>query len=133
MKQKPTKVTDAAVLNMSDTYSLILFTLYKLKDVPEYSALSELAFVLDKKNLFKFCEFFGGLTIKVPTRLELVELTKALYIYQKIDIENCDVKATLNEFGYSISSFKASPLKKLYDEVRELMQQYNFVSADGRV
>ena len=54
-------------LKVTDIYSLILFTLYKLKDIPEYSTLSELAYILDKKSLLNFFEYFGGTTITIPT------------------------------------------------------------------
>ena len=54
-------------LKERDVYSLLLFCLYKLSDIPEYSSLSELVYVMDKKNFLNFCEYFGGQTIKVPT------------------------------------------------------------------
>ena len=65
-------------LNSSDTYSLILFCLYKIKNNEKYSTLSELAYVLDKDNLLKLCEYFGGLTIKIPTIDEIESLVQAL-------------------------------------------------------
>ena len=43
-----------------DIYSLILFALFKLRDIPDYLVLSELVYVLDKDNLLKLCEYFGG-------------------------------------------------------------------------
>lgn len=46
-----------------DIYSLILFALFKLRDIPDYLALSELVFLMDKKELLKLCEYFGGMTI----------------------------------------------------------------------
>ena len=38
-------------LNMVDIYSMMLFALYKLNNVPEYSTLSELVYILDKDSL----------------------------------------------------------------------------------
>ena len=74
-------------LKSADIYSMILFALYKLIDIPEYSALSELAYVLDRKNLLNLCEYFGGITIKIPTIDELTELTDALLLYQYVKID----------------------------------------------
>ena len=54
-------------LKMTDTFSLILFVLYKIRDVKEYSTLSELAYILDKDALLNLCEYFGGMSIKIPT------------------------------------------------------------------
>lgn len=81
IKEKLDKLTDV------DTYSLILFTLYQLTDVPEYSSLSELAYILDKQNLLKLCEYFGGSTIKIPTVKELTNIIYALLIFQSVNIE----------------------------------------------
>ena len=53
-------------LKEPDIWSLMLFVLYKVKDVPEFSGLSELAYIMDKKSFLKFCEYFGGCTIAVP-------------------------------------------------------------------
>ena len=42
---------ELAKLKDSDIYSLIMFALFKIRDIPEYSAISELSYLLDKKNL----------------------------------------------------------------------------------
>ena len=52
-------------------YSLAMMFLYILKDDPEYAALSQLSYILDRKNFDKFIDYFGGSTIKVPTREEV--------------------------------------------------------------
>ena len=73
--------TEIAKLKEMDVYSLMLFALYKIKDIPEFSTLSEMAYVLDKDNLLKLCEYFGGLTIKIPTVEELQSIIYALVLY----------------------------------------------------
>ena len=52
----------------------------KIKDLPEYSTLSELAYILDKKSLLKLCEYFGGITMTIPTIEDLENLTKSLLL-----------------------------------------------------
>ena len=69
-------------LKSQDIYSLMLFALFKLKDVPEYSSLSELVYILDKDSLLKLCEYFGGMTIKIPTIKELESMVYLLLLYQ---------------------------------------------------
>ena len=71
-----------------DIWSLMLFVLYKFQNIPEYSSISELAYVLDEKNLLKLCEYFGGQTIKIPTVDELETTLYAMLLYQYINIEN---------------------------------------------
>ena len=64
IREELTKLKDV------DVYSLILFVLFKARNVPELASLSALAYVLDKDNLLKLCEYFGGQTITIPTITE---------------------------------------------------------------
>ncbi len=116
-------------LKMADTYSLILFALYKLIDIPEYSALSELAYVLDKNNLLNFCEYFGGVTIKVPTIDELTELTDALLLYQYVKIDKKDYNESVAEIGYESKDLRS--LKKNYLKICEILDNYTFKVRDS--
>ena len=71
MTQRMKIKTELENLKEKDIYSLMLFALYKAQEIPEYASLSQLAYILDKDNLLKLCEFYGGLTIKIPTVKEL--------------------------------------------------------------
>ena len=115
-------------LKSADIYSMILFALYKLIDIPEYSALSELAYVLDRKNLLNLCEYFGGITIRIPTVDELTELTDALLLYQYVKIDKRDYDEAVNETGYKSSSLRT--LKKNYNKICDILDNYTFKSRD---
>jgi hypothetical protein len=71
--------TELNNLKNMDIYSLLLFTLYQCRKSDEYSSLSELAYILDKQNLLNLCEYFGGLTIQIPTIDELESLLNSLF------------------------------------------------------
>ena len=75
-------------LSAKDIYSMVLFALYKLKDNPQYSTLSELVYVLDKNSLFNFLSVFEGLTIKVPKLSELQEVIYGLMLFSLVHIQN---------------------------------------------
>lgn len=74
-------------LSAKDIYSMTLFALYKLKDNPRYSTLSELVYVMDKESLFNFLSVFEGLTIKVPSLSELQEVVYGLLLFTKVNIQ----------------------------------------------
>ena len=74
-------------LGTKDIYSMALYALYKLKDNPKYSTLSELVYVLDKESLFNFLSVFEGLTIQVPKLRELQEITYGLMLYTLVNIQ----------------------------------------------
>lgn len=111
-------------LKTTDIYSLLLFVLYKLRHVPEYSGISQLAFVLDEENFLNFCEYFGGLTIKVPTIKELQDIVDALLMYQYIDIDKMSYDEAVEKIGFSSSQMRR--VKKVYTNIKSILKEYNF-------
>lgn len=110
-------------LHEPDIWSLLLFVLFKIKDVPEYSGISELAYILDRKNLLKLCEYFGGTTITIPTIEELEILVYGLLLYQYINIEGIseeDALVMISREGLSQKAVKSSYLK-----IKETLQNYD--------
>lgn len=115
---------DLAKLNEVDTYSLILFVLYKLKSVPEYCSISELAYVLDKTNLLRLLEYFGGLTIRIPTVEELEEIVQSLLLYQYVDIDGRSFDEALKLIGKKSNDVRI--IKRNYSRIKEVLEQYSF-------
>ncbi len=109
-------------LKEPDIWSFMLFALFQVKDVPEYSGLSELAYVLDKKNLLRLCEYFGGLTITVPTIEELESLIYGLLLYQYTEIEHMEYEEA---FSLINSSLDARTITCSYLRVKEVLENYN--------
>lgn len=113
-------------LKETDLWSLLLFALFKLKDCPEYSGISELAYILDKKNLFKLCEYFGGTTITIPTVEELETLVYALLLYQYVDIEHMplnDAQTAIAQQGVDLR-----PVRNAYQSLSKILREYEITS-----
>lgn len=111
-----------------DIWSLMLFVLYKFQNIPEYSSISELAYVLDEKNLLKLCEYFGGQTIKIPTVDELETTLYAMLLYQYINIENiteCDAIKLLHLEGNHLKS-----VKSCYTSLKTVLSNYTISPRD---
>lgn len=113
-----------ATLKERDFYSLILFSLYKLKDIPEYSSLSELAYILDKESLLKLCEYFGGMTLKIPTIQELETLVYTLVLYQYVNIDGIAYDEAVKLIGYKSSDLRR--VKSNYHALCEILEKYDF-------
>ncbi len=111
-------------MKMTDVYSLLLFALFKLKDVPEYSTLSELAYILDGKYLFNFLEYFGGTTIKVPKLSDMKIVTEALLLYQYVNIEGIEFNQALKLVDDSGVTVKE--IKNCYAKMVNLLNEYEF-------
>lgn len=118
--------TEVNNLTSNDIYALMLFALYKLNDTSEYSSLSQLSYILDKENLLKLCQFYGGTTIYVPKIKELEDMLNALLMYQKVDIENMDIEEYLKQLKNKIGNTKY--VQKNYGVVKDILKNYNFNS-----
>ena len=110
-------------LTKRDTYSLILFLLYALKDDAKYSSLSQLAYVLDFKNMLNLCEYFGGLTVTIPTIEELETVTYALTLYQDVELNHKDFQECLKKL--TLPKSLEGEVVSLYGRVFDILSKYN--------
>ena len=101
-----------------------MFALFKLRDIPEYSSLSELAYVLDRENMLKLCEYFGGLTIRIPTIDELESILYSLVLYQKVKIEGMEYQDAVELLGKNSSDFRH--IKSDYLKICDILDNYEF-------
>ena len=115
---------ELAKLNDIDTYSLMLFALYKLRDIPEYAALSELVYILDKESVLKLCEYFGGMTITIPTIHELESIIYSLVLYQYINIDGMKYDDAIKIIGYK--SHELRKVKADYEKISKILSKYDF-------
>lgn len=110
-------------LKMTDTFSLILFVLYKIRDVEEYSTISELAYILDKDALLDLCEYFGGMSIKIPSIDELESIINSLLLYQYINIDGYSYDEAIKKIGFD--SFQLRQIKKDYNKICSILSEYS--------
>lgn len=117
-------------LKQIDIWSLMLFVLYNFQSIPEYSALSELAYILDEKSLLKLCEYFGGQTIRIPTIDQLEETIYGMLLYQYIDIEKIPMEEALLLLRADKSKEKA--IKNCYKSLKYVLSNYE-LSARNKI
>lgn len=115
-------------LKKTDLFSLLLFILYKIRDVEEYSTISELAYVLDKDNLLNLCEYFGGMTIQIPTIDELESILNSLLIYQYVNIDGYSYNEAIKKIGFD--SYQLRRIKKDYNKIVSILNKYSFTGRD---
>lgn len=109
-------------LNDVDIWSLMLFVLYNFQKIPEYSALSELAYILDQKSLLKLCEYFGGQVIQIPTIDQLEETIFGMLLYQYIDVEHIAEEDALQLLR--VDKSKISAIKSCYKSLKYVLSKY---------
>ena len=111
-------------LKVSDIYSLMLFILYKVRDIPEYAVLSELCYLLDSTNMTRLLTYFSGKTITFPTEEEMAILTNALLLYQYVNIEGDSLiegQSKLRQLG----SKQKEKVTDLYLQIIPIINNYN--------
>lgn len=111
-------------LHLSDIYSLMLFIIYKLQDIPEYAVLSELCYLLDGSNLTRLLTYFAGKTIKIPTADEFNTMVNGLLLYQYVNIEGnslTDAQARLED----VTPKQRERAVDTYLKILPIMKQYN--------
>lgn len=112
-------------LKETDVYSLVMFAMFKMNELPEYSTLSELSYILDKDNLLKLCEYFGGMTITIPTIDDIEKMVYALLLYQWVNIEGKEY-----EVAFDALSQKHIPhlrdIRDMYIKLCEILRDYTF-------
>ena len=113
-------------LKTKDVYSLILFILYKLKEDPKYSTLSELAYILDKDSLLNLCQYYGGLTITIPTMSEIDHVLNALLLYQKVQVDGLDFDTVFNSLD--LRQKEKEQILDLYKCIINIMSKYSIVN-----
>ena len=111
-------------LSSNDIYSLILFALYRLRDVPEYAALSELIYILDKDSLLKLCEYYGGMTVKIPTIQDLEAIVYSLIIFQYVDIDGMSYDDAIKKLGYKTTDLRK--IKSDYMNLKSVLKAFDF-------
>lgn len=128
-KKRVTKITEALNnLSKEDTYSFLMFTLYKLKDDPRWTGLSELCYLLDGDSLAKLLTYYGGMTITIPTLKDFRLMLKALSLYDLVNLQghdfDCSMKTIMD------AEFQEEEIKETYKKVLEVVSDYQFGDVD---
>jgi hypothetical protein len=111
-------------LHLSDIYSLMLFVLFKVQDIPEYAVASELCYLLDGANMTRLLTYFAGRTVTFPTESEMAIVTNALLMYQYINIDGETFTAAQNKLG-KLTKKEQDSVTELYVQILPIMKQYN--------
>lgn len=111
-------------LHLSDIYSLMLFILFKVQDIPEYAVTSELCYLLDGANMTRLLTYFAGRTVTFPTEAEMSIVTNALLMYQYINIDGDTFTAAQNKLD-NLTKKQKDKVTDLYVQLLPIMKQYN--------
>ena len=124
MTTKPSIKKSLNNLHLSDIYSLMLFILFKVQEIPEYAVISELCYLLDGANMTRLLTYFAGKTVTFPTEAEMAIVTNALLMYQYINIDGETFTSAQNKLG-DLTNKEKDKVTELYVQLLPIMKQYN--------
>lgn len=113
-----------------DLYTLSLFLLWKMSDIPEYSTTAQLAYILDKKSLLNICDFLGGQTIKIPTTQELIDMFYTIEMYQLINIDNVPIDDVVKKIKKTNNSEAIKRILDNYNKLLGLLKNYEVFGSE---
>ena len=124
MITKPSIKKSLNSLHLSDIYSLMLFILFKVQEIPEYAVTSELCYLLDGANMTRLLTYFAGKTVTFPTEAEMAVVTNALLMYQYINIDGETFTTAQNKLE-GLTKKEKDKVTELYVQILPIMKQYN--------
>jgi muramidase (phage lysozyme) len=98
--------------------------MYKLQDVPDYAVLSELCYLLDGANLTRLLTYLAGKTLKIPTQEEFANMSKAMLLYQYINLDGNSLSEAQSKLT-DVTPKQQDKITELYLKIIPVMQQYN--------
>lgn len=107
-----------------DVYALICGYLYEFKNIPEYSIISELAYLLNSESFVNLVDYFEGQTFTVPTKNEFQSAIKVLLLLQYFEVEGRPWKDSLIAAGYETCDGKAAQIQ--LNKLKSCIEKYNF-------
>lgn len=110
-------------LKNNDAYSIALFLLYTLTQIPEYTTLCELPYILEKDSMLNLLKYYGGNTIRIPTLDELSGILKLTQLYIETNINERTLKETSKLFNINIDDEKTL---LAYRKICEVLDGYEF-------
>lgn len=112
-------------MNDSDIYSAMLGFLYELHEIPQFSLLSELIYMVnDKESFLNILEGFAGKTVRFPTEEELADSLQVLKLYHFYENEHRTWKDSVKLAGFDSSSGKLATNK--LNALKETIKKYNY-------
>lgn len=113
---------DLNVLREDDLITIILYCLYKFTNDPEYAAISELAYTVDKDSLYRLCATYGGCTIKIPTLKEYRRILKVMLIFDYMNSDGLSFKEACDRAD--ISEDDIDSVANIYSIMSDVLDSY---------
>lgn len=80
-----------------DVFFLVQLALAQMLNSPNFSTTAELFYLLDRKSLLNLLTYYGGQTITLPTKEEMLEALNYLTLYYYYEIKGLSFNEALDK------------------------------------
>lgn len=113
-------------MQLNDVYSLMLFLMYKMQDLPDRAVLSKLCYLLDGRGIQRLLAYFAGQTVTFPTEAELQEMTSAMLLYKFINVDHMSFVDAYEALPEELTAKQKERVKETYLSIIPLIDNYDF-------
>lgn len=111
-------------LTGKDMLSLVMFVLFKIREIPDLAVLSQLAYLIDETSFMRIVKYFGGQSITFPTYEEVQKVFKVLLIYEEVELSK---SKSFSDAVAELGEDEKENVLLLYKEVKDALKDYTFV------
>ena len=105
----------------TDRYYMALLTVSLFSKKKKYSNISELPIILDRDSFLNLITIYGGKTITIPTKDEILSYVQSLYYVYYSEVENLPHKKILDNLHIDSDIFKTLPVEQVKKVVHDIL------------
>ena len=105
----------------TDLYYMALLTVSLFSKKKKYSNISELPIILDRDSFLNLITIYGGKTITIPTKDEILSYVQSLYYVYYSEVENLPHKKILDNLHIDADIFKTLPVEQVKKVVHDIL------------
>lgn len=108
------------ITETKDLYYVALIILAMCEKSHKYASSSELAMILDKENFLRLLDVYGGQTIYIPKKSDILGFIEALITYYMVNIQGKSKAAVIKELGIKDKERLAKNMKYVKSKLKLL-------------
>ena len=113
MEKSDLKKWFRSIQSETDLCYMAMLTMAMFSNKRKYRHLSELPIILDRESFLHLLEVYGGRTITLPTKDEVLRYIQAISLYYYIEVEGLSNNAAMKKLGIQDQDLVELPMNEV--------------------
>lgn len=113
MEKSDLKKWFRSIQSETDLCYMAMLTMAMFSNKRKYKHLSELPIILDRESFLHLLEVYGGRTISLPTKEEVLRYIQAISLYYYIEVEGISNNAAMKKLGIQDKDLVELPMNEV--------------------